>query len=94
MDQRYPKGRRARMALTIDPEQETRIRETVARMGSESPEAFVCAAVEQALLKAMLIQGLNSGEPIEGTPEYWADKRLIALHHRRSRATESPPLEK
>ena len=70
------------MSLTIDPEQENRIRETVGRTGGDSPESFVRAAVEQALLESMLVQGLNSGDPIEGTPEYWQAKRarLIARH--------------
>jgi hypothetical protein len=63
------------MALKIDPEQENRIRETVARAGSESAEDFVRAAVEQALLEAMLMDGLKSGAPIEGTREYWVEKR-------------------
>ena len=35
-------------------------------------------------LEAMLLEGLNSGEPIEITPEYWENKRrqLIERHSR------------
>jgi hypothetical protein len=73
------------MALTIDPEQETRVRKTVARTGGESPEAFVRAAVEQALLESMLLHGLHSGDPAEGTREYWHAKRerFMARHPER-----------
>jgi antitoxin ParD1/3/4 len=37
----------------------------------------------QEKLEALLIEGLESGEPIEVTPEYWASKRKqIAERHR------------
>ena len=37
-------------------------------------------------LEAMLLEGINSGEPIEATPEYWEHKRhqLIERHSRKS----------
>lgn len=74
------------MALIIDPEQEARIRETVARTGGETPETFVRSAIEEALLEAMLMEGLNSGDPTEATPEYWKSKReqLIARHQQQA----------
>ena len=36
-------------------------------------------------LEALLLKGLNSGKPIEITPEYWEKKRtqLIARHNKR-----------
>ena len=37
-------------------------------------------------LEAMLLEGMNSGEPIEITPEYWENKRqqLIERHSRKT----------
>jgi antitoxin ParD1/3/4 len=37
-------------------------------------------------LEALLLAGLNSGEPIEITPEYWENKRrkLIERHSRKT----------
>jgi len=37
-------------------------------------------------LESMLLEGLNSGDPIEITPEYWENKRrqLIERHARRT----------
>lgn len=39
-----------------------------------------------ARLEAMLLEGINSGEPIEITPEYWENKRrqLIERHSQQS----------
>ena len=39
-------------------------------------------------LEALLLEGLNSGDPIEITPEYWEEKRrqLIQRHNRKARA--------
>jgi hypothetical protein len=70
------------MAITIDPDLEMRVRETVARTGAETAESFVQAAVERAILEALLVQSKDSGQPIEGTPEYWREKRqrLIETH--------------
>jgi hypothetical protein len=36
-------------------------------------------------LEALLLEGLNSGDPIENTPEYWEEKRqqLIKRHRQR-----------
>ena len=37
-------------------------------------------------LEALLLEGLNSGEPIEITPEYWEKKRtqLVERHNRKT----------
>lgn len=37
-------------------------------------------------LEALLLEGLNSGDPIEITPEYWENKRrqLVERHARKS----------
>lgn len=39
-------------------------------------------------LEALLLEGLNSGEPIEITPEFWERKRtqLIERHRKKTRA--------
>ena len=39
-------------------------------------------------LEALLLEGLNSGDPIEITPEYWENKRrqLIERHARKTGA--------
>ena len=39
-------------------------------------------------LEALLLEGLNSGDPIEITPEYWERKRqqLIKRHQQRKSA--------
>ena len=41
---------------------------------------------EQEKLQALLIQGLESGEPVEVTPEFWERKRqdLLARHSRKN----------
>ena len=40
-------------------------------------------------LEALLLEGLNSGEPIEITPEYWEQKRtqLMERHNRKKTGT-------
>ena len=45
--------------------------------------AFV--AIDQQKLEALLLEGLNSGDPIEITPEYWENKRpqLLERHARK-----------
>jgi antitoxin ParD1/3/4 len=37
-------------------------------------------------IETLLLEGLNSGDPIEATPEYWEEKRrrLIELHKNRT----------
>jgi hypothetical protein len=39
-------------------------------------------------LEALLLEGLNSGDPVEITPEYWEGKRL-ALVARHGKKTET-----
>ena len=41
-------------------------------------------------LEALLLEGLNSGEPIEITPEYWEKKRkqLIERHRTKNKVTQ------
>jgi len=40
-------------------------------------------------LEALLLEGLNSGEPIEITPEYWENKRRqLIKRHRLRRQTK------
>ena len=51
-------------------------------------------AKAEAKLEALLLDGLNSGAPIEITPEYWEKKRteLIERHNRKTAApTTRPP---
>lgn len=39
-------------------------------------------------LEALLLEGLNSGEPIEITPEYWERKRAqLVERHKKKTAT-------
>jgi hypothetical protein len=74
------------MSLQIDPEQEARIRKAVSQQDSRSAEKFVSDAIEQALLEAMLVKGLQSGEPIHATPEYWDEKTKRAIERNTRRA--------
>ena len=57
--------------------------------GFSTPSEYIRALIREdqkhrteERLGALLLQGLNSGEPIELTPEYWERKRsqLIARH--------------
>lgn len=38
-------------------------------------------------LERLLLEGLNSGEPIEITPEFWERKRTELIERHRNRAT-------
>ena len=44
---------------------------------------------DEEKLEALLLEGLNSGEPIEITPEYWEQKRmqLMKRHGQRNTGT-------
>ena len=69
------------MTITIDPKLEARIREKAAAEGltvSAYVERLVSAdkAAEEGL-EALLLEGLNSGAPVEIGPGYWEEK-----HHR------------
>ena len=61
-----------------------------AKSGQRTGEAYVTSLVRQArrreILKeveAKLIEGLNSGEPIPVTKEYWDEKRAKLLKRQR-----------
>ena len=42
----------------------------------------------RAKLEALLLEGINSGEPIEATPEYWeAKRRRITERTKKARAS-------
>ena len=58
------------------------IEREVAEGHYETPGEYVCDLVEEALdrkneerLEKLLLESLDSGEPIEVTPEYWEKKR-------------------
>ena len=66
--------------------------EQAAKSGKGTAEAYVTSLVREArrreILKdveAKLIEGLNSGEPIPVTKEYWEEKRakLLQSHQRK-----------
>jgi antitoxin ParD1/3/4 len=42
-------------------------------------------AEEEKRLEALLLEGLDSGEPLEVTPEYWERKRADLLERQRRR---------
>ena len=50
--------------------------------GYQTAEEYVCAILQQERkrearerLEALLLEGINSGEPIEVTDQYWEEKR-------------------
>jgi hypothetical protein len=66
------------MSITIHPELETKLRAR-AEAGGLTVEEYVerlIRADQQAddELEALALEGLNSGEPAESGPRYWADK--------------------
>ena len=63
--------------------------------GYSTPSEYVRQLVRQdqkqraeQKLEALLLEGLNSGEPIEITPEYWERKRrqLVERHSKKTAA--------
>ena len=59
--------------------------------GYDTPSDYIGELVREdqqrkaeAKLEALLLEGINSGESIEGTPEYWEQKRsaLIDQHNK------------
>ena len=67
------------MPITISsPDLEARLRSQAAAM-EISVEAYLDRVLRtreaEEKLEAMLLEGIHSGNPIEGTPEYWAEKR-------------------
>ena len=64
--------------------------------GFSTPSEYVRALIRddqkrraEEKLEALLLEGLNSGEPIEITPEYWERKRtrLIERHNKKKTGT-------
>lgn len=65
------------------------IDQQVAKGGYSAPDEYLCDLVREAReraveehLEKLLLEGLDSGDPIEVTPEYWREKRA-KLHVRR-----------
>ena len=65
------------------------IDQQVAKGGYSVPDEYLCDLVREAReraeeerLEQLLLEGLDSGDPIEVTPEYWQKKRaeLIAKY--------------
>lgn len=65
----------------------------VQQSGFSTPSEYIRTLVRddqkrraEQKLEALLLEGLNSGEPIEITPEYWERKRteLIERHKRKT----------
>lgn len=61
--------------------------------GFSTPSEYIRALIRddqkrhaEEKLEALLLEGLNSGEPVEITPEYWEQKRL-RLIERHSKKT-------
>ena len=68
------------------------VKDQVNDSGYSTPSEYVRELLRQdqkrrvgEKLEAMLLEGINSGEPIEITPEYWENKRrqLIERHSRK-----------
>jgi hypothetical protein len=65
------------MTITIDPKLEERLRERAEATGL-SVEAYIerLLSDDQANedeLESLALDGLNSGDPIEGGPDYWEE---------------------
>ena len=65
----------------------------VQQSGYSTPSEYVRELLRQdqnrrseQKLEALLLEGLNSGDPIEITPEYWENKRreLVERHSRKT----------
>ena len=71
------------------------VEEQVKAAGFSTPSEYVRALVREdqkrraeEKLEALLFEGINSGEPIEITPEYWRKKRrqLVERHNKKTGA--------
>jgi len=71
------------------------IDQQVANEGFSTPSEYLCELVMDAKdrlveeqIEQMLIEALDSGEPIEVTPDYWQNKRaeLLAKYGNESKA--------
>lgn len=72
------------------------IEEQVKQGGYSTPSEYVRELLREdqkrrtkEKLEALLLEGLNSGDPIEVSPEYWEQKRrrLTQRHHRKKTGT-------
>jgi len=61
--------------------------------GYSTPSEYVRALIREdqkrtaeERLEALLLEGLNSGEPVEATPQFWEQKRRQLVEARRKRA--------
>ena len=66
------------MTITIDPKLEARLRERAEAEGLTVP-AYVERLVRadqtpEEELESLALEGLNSGEPVAGGPDYWEEK--------------------
>ena len=66
------------MTITIDPKVEARLRERAEAEGL-TVAAYIARLVEadqsaEDELECLALEGLNSGEPLETGPGYWAEK--------------------
>jgi antitoxin ParD1/3/4 len=84
----------AAIALTLDDELQQFVDEQATSGGFESAGEYVrflvlAERLRQARdkLEALALEGLNSGEPIPATPEYWEEKerRLMERHAKECR---------
>ena len=74
------------MNISLPEELKTFIDEQVAGGGYSSTSEYVRALIRDARkaaarqrLEALLLEGINSGDPVEVTPEFWHDVRQQAL---------------
>lgn len=70
------------LALSLDEDLAEFIQEQAAAKGLASPEEYMRALLleerdrrEMDRLEDLMIEGQDSGDPIEITPEYWAEKK-------------------
>lgn len=64
----------------------------VQESGYSTPSEYIRALVredrrrrEEEKLEALFLEGLNSGEAFEPTPEYWEQKRINLIERHRAR---------
>ena len=85
------------LQLSLPESMRAFVEEQVAKGGHGSADEYVRTLIrevqirqEKEKLEAMLLEGLNSGEPIEVTEEYWAEKmRRYEERHRPDSANGS-----
>ncbi len=68
--------------ISLPPSLKDYLDDQVKEGGYDTPSEYISELVRedqqrkaQARLEALLLEGINSGEPIEATPEYWERKR-------------------